>query len=92
MSYLDAWAQSHAVVKKPGHDHGASAALQFLPWLQDKLWGARLEKGAVTLRPVHFGPLTPHQGQVQGPDGPKDVSWNEDGSVLDAAEPVDSAI
>ncbi|MCG3146633.1 MAG: hypothetical protein PCFJNLEI_00066 [Verrucomicrobiae bacterium] len=66
--YFDAWAVSYAV--HPTHrdsDHACAQSLQYLPWVQAKLWGARLTEQGVEYHPVGFGPC---QAVLQTPDGP----------------------
>lgn len=82
--YVDAWAQSHAggwarnqarrKAKLRGNmrgagDHGVSATLQFIPWIQDHLWRATLQNNEVDLQPYTFGELTPKDAKIQTPDG-----------------------
>jgi hypothetical protein len=51
-SYLNAWAQSRGASVAIDSDYAASAALQFIPWLQMTLTGAHLDShGQVTADP-----------------------------------------
>ena len=79
-SYADAWAQARRE-QIGGTDHGVSAALQFLPWVQSHLWNATLEKDGITLRPLNFGSLTPKEATLKTPDGEKTLRWNDDGEL-----------
>ena len=78
--YADAWAQSRHE-KIGGADHSVAAALQFVPWVQSHLWNATLEKDGITLRPLHFGPLTPQDATLSTPDGEKTLRWNDESKV-----------
>jgi hypothetical protein len=66
--YFEAWAQSHAAAGAPSSDHPVSAALQFIPWLQAKLWQATLTEGGIKTSPVHFADA-PETGTLFTPDG-----------------------
>jgi hypothetical protein len=90
-SYADAWAESfepdlkgdtgpQAKRDKFG-DHGYSATQQFLPWVQARLWNARLTERGVEIQPLHIGPRTPREASLMTPGGRVTVRWNGDGSV-----------
>lgn len=66
--YFDAWAESR-VGAWDKLDHAASATLQFVPWVQDRLWNAQLADTAegFTAAPVDFGSRTPKAGRIMGP-------------------------
>jgi len=83
--YLDAWAESHRPLTAEGYDHCVSAALQFLPWVQAKLWQARLSEDGMSIRPFHFGTRTPNEARIQTPEGAVTVRWGPEG-VLQAPE------
>ena len=72
--YLDAWAESYSIAPLERTDHSVSAALQFIPWLQAKLWNARPSLGGIETAPFSFGERTPRSGTVLTPDGLKAVS------------------
>jgi hypothetical protein len=87
--FLQAWAESFQAERatfRPERmgDHVCAQALQFLPWLQDRLWNARLCPDGIAARPIWFGDATPRHGAVQTPDGPLAVAWSEKGSCADA--------
>ncbi|MBE6929715.1 MAG: hypothetical protein E7463_05485 [Ruminococcaceae bacterium] len=74
--YFDAWAESsklyHDVRKHCTSDHDAIQILQFIPWTQNTLVGARIaENGRVEYKPWNFGPRTPKTATVFTPDGPQ---------------------
>jgi hypothetical protein len=87
--YLDAWAESYQPVKGTEYDHAFSAALQFLPWVQAKLWQPRLSEEGIQIRPFRFGPRTPREARIQTPDGEVTVKWNQQGSI-EAPETVEA--
>jgi len=64
-----------------------ASTLYFLPWLQAKLWNARLTEDGVRVRPVFLGPLTPRTGTILTPDGPVEYSWTEDGKLAPPPQP-----
>jgi hypothetical protein len=66
--YFEAWAQSYAAHPAPQNDHGVSAALQFLPWVQAQLWQATLTENGVETHPAHF-PGAPESGIIFAPGG-----------------------
>lgn len=75
-AYFDAWVQNRTGRVERG-DHGVSAALQFVPWVQAKLWGATLsESGAgnpIHVCPLDFGERTPRRGCAMTPDGMREL-------------------
>ncbi|MEN6545601.1 MAG: hypothetical protein ABFE07_06125 [Armatimonadia bacterium] len=79
--YLDAWAESWAANRDGSGDHGVATSAHPLPWLQAKLWGARLQQDGVQLHPVHFGPRTEPEARLLTPEGPVAVRW-ENGKVV----------
>jgi hypothetical protein len=79
--YLDAWAESHRPLAETEYDHAVSAVLQFLPWVQTKLWQSRLSETGIQIRPFHFGPRTPLEARIQTPDGDVTVRWNQEEEV-----------
>lgn len=77
-AYLDAWAESFAATDRPPNDHSIAAALQFLPWLQMRLWNARMTPDGIQTSPVVFGNLTPRSAVIHTPDGHLSVYHGED--------------
>jgi len=75
-AYLEAWAESFAATHREPNDHSIGSALQFLPWLQARLWNARLTEQGVRIAPYDFGPLTPLTGLIHSPEGllPSEIS------------------
>ena len=77
-SYLDAWAESYsgAYDEKPKitGDHAAVQIFQYIPWLQAKLWNARLTKDGVVIDPIYFGEMTPTTALIMAPDRAIEVS------------------
>lgn len=84
-AYYEAWAISHALEPGGYTDHKANATLQFLPWVQAKLWNAEITPDGLQLRPHHYGPSTPENAEILGPDGAIPVNW-ADGRVQVPAE------
>jgi hypothetical protein len=66
--YFAAWAQSYAAHPAPRSDHGVSAALQFLPWVQAKLWQAQLTANGIETSPARFAGA-PHSAKILAPEG-----------------------
>jgi hypothetical protein len=79
--YLDVWAASRTDLTPEAHDHGLSAALQFLPWIQAKLWQAKLTRTGIEVRPLHFGADTPREARILSPHGAVKVKWTKQGSL-----------
>ncbi len=75
--YLDAWAESYGPNPGAGGDHGVVTSGHPIPWLQAKLWNARLTEAGVTTDPFTFGPRTEPEATVLAPDGPLPVKWEE---------------
>lgn len=75
-AYLDAWAESFQGEYRL-NDHCVAAALQFIPWVQAKLWNARLGNEGLTVNPMHFGPRMPDEGCIATPWGEIEYSWRE---------------
>ena len=71
--YLDAWAESYAANPGASGDHGVATSAHPIPWLQAKLWNARLTEQGVTMEPFGFGPRTETEATVLTPDGPMPV-------------------
>ena len=71
--YLDAWAESYEANKGGAGDHGVATSCHPIPWLQAKLWNARLTPDGVTWQPFLFGPRTEPEATILTPDGPLDV-------------------
>ncbi len=71
--YLNAWAESYRT-SKIYWDHTVSSSMQFIPWLQARLWGAKLDCDEVKVSPVSFGPLTLETAIIMAPAGKMSVS------------------
>lgn len=54
---------------------GGVATLTFLPWLQDRLWGATLTEQGVEVHPACFSERMPKEGTIATPDGPLTLTW-----------------
>jgi hypothetical protein len=68
-SYTTAWAESRATKRGERGDHYISSVLQFIPWVQDHLWRAKLTEDGISTDPTDFGPLTPNTAIIQTPTG-----------------------
>lgn len=80
--YLDAWAESFEGRGQTGGDHGTSASLQFLPWVQAHLWQARLGAGAqLSVLATHFGERTFPGATLHAPDGARQLAWRPERHV-----------
>jgi hypothetical protein len=80
--YFEAWDESYrGAAAQMASDHTACTALQFLPWLQAKLWQASVTDDGISAQPVWLGKRTPAAGVVLGPDGPIALQWSEDGRI-----------
>lgn len=85
--YLDAWAESFAGVDHAGGDHGASASLQFLPWIQSALWRTTLDvDGGLNVCATRFGPRTFTSAEVHTPGGPHKLAWQKNGQITAESE------
>lgn len=71
--YLDAWSESYGASPGASGDHGVVTSAHPIPWLQAKLWNARLTADGVTTEPFHFGPRTEPEATILTPDGPSAV-------------------
>lgn len=67
--YFDAWAESYSLNTTLFMDHAVNATLQFIPWVQAKLWNARLTPDSFTVEPLDFGARTPGSADIMTPDG-----------------------
>lgn len=71
--YLDAWAESYAASPGASGDHGVVTSAHPIPWLQAKLWNARLTEDGVAVAPFTFGPRMEPEATILTPDGPMAV-------------------
>jgi len=80
--YFEAWLESYRgrFERHPiSGDHACAQALQFVPWVQAKLWQARLSEKGLEAAPIWLGEATPREGRISTPDGPVTVRWSEPG-------------
>lgn len=78
--YFDAFAQSY-IGHGPNRTAGyweCTATLYFLPWLQAKLWNARLVDEGIEVQPIHLGPRTPDTARIFAPGGAVELSMTGD--------------
>jgi len=80
-AFFDAWAEVYeAGPEARDNDHTVAQSLQYIPWVQDRLWNARIVDGEVAVEPVFLGSRTPVEGVVQTPGGELELAWKPDGS------------
>lgn len=74
-AYYDLWAKTGKVYygdhKTVNSDHSTIEIQQFIPWVQDKMVGARFVGGKVECKPYDFGPLSTKTAIIHTPDGDK---------------------
>lgn len=76
-SYFDAWAESfNAGRERRGGDHSCAQSLQYLPWVQAKLWNARLTSRGIRVQPQYLGARTPRRGAIHTPAGTISLNWS----------------
>lgn len=75
--YYDAFAESHVGSGDTmvGGYYSCAASFNYLPWMQARLWNARLTESGVELSPQHWGPRTPDKARIMTPKGWLDVTW-----------------
>ena len=76
-SHFDAFMESYEAktsIRRASYWEGVAIFL-YLPWLQDRLWNARLTKEGVVVDPVYLGERTPRTGSIATPDGPIPLTW-----------------
>jgi hypothetical protein len=73
-AYLEAWAESRRGVGRLQDDHPIGAALQFVPWVEERLVGAKLGSGGeVVVEPHVYAGGVIKRVRVEGPLGVKEV-------------------
>ena len=77
--YMESY-QGYGAARQGSYWDGPSLFL-FLPWLQARLWNARLTPDGVEVHPAYFGPRTPVAGIIQTPDGPLTLTWKAPGEL-----------
>lgn len=86
-AYYDAWHESFVGTGGGvGDDHAFAQALQFVPWVEARLWNATLSLDGIRAEPVWFGERTPRQATLLTPDGPVLGAWDETGSTCRAED------
>jgi hypothetical protein len=51
--------------------------MQYIPWLQAKLWNAEITETGITCQPVHLGNRTPETAVILAPEGPVKMVWDK---------------
>jgi hypothetical protein len=75
--YLEAWEESYRGNQgKVGGDYEVAPVLQFIPWLQAKLWQVTVDEKGLVAHPVWFGSKTPESGIVSTPFGRVELRWS----------------
>ncbi|MCK5804565.1 MAG: hypothetical protein KAI66_17140 [Lentisphaeria bacterium] len=86
-SYYNAWHESFVGVGSTVRDdHAHAQSLQFVPWVEARLWNAVLSETGVRAEPVWFGARTPRRATLHTPDGMISCTWNEQGSSCTAED------
>jgi len=86
-SYYDAWHESFSGAGGGVRDdHAFAQTLQFVPWVEARLWNAAVAGTGVRAEPTWLGERTPRQATVQTPDGPVSCSWDEGGATCRAED------
>ncbi len=81
--YFEAWEESYqATFGKGAGDHRCAQVLQYIPWLQAKLFRARITDEGVCAEPVWLGDRTPREAAVFTPEGPVSAVWTETGECV----------
>jgi hypothetical protein len=81
-AYFDAYVESYdGRGESRTWDHDAAETIQFVPWLQARLWNARLTPEGLLVQPLDLGPRTPPAGTIMTPQGRLDLSWSAQGDV-----------
>lgn len=82
-AYFDAYVESYdGRGESRTWDHDAAETIQFVPWLQARLWNARLTEDGLLVQPLNLGPRTPRAGTVMTPGGRLELSWSSQGEVV----------
>ena len=77
-AFFDAWAEVYATAPEArSSDHAVAQSLQYVTWVQDRLWNARLEEGRIVVAPVFMGERTPNTGAIRTPEGDLELRWEE---------------
>jgi|GEM_PF-563544 len=81
--YFDAFAQSYGDTGKARQAEycAGTGTLIYLPWLQARLWNARVTSRGIEVNAVYLGERTPKTGRIITPDGPKDFTWTAPGKL-----------
>ncbi len=83
--YLDAWAGSSVAKSDRSGDHGVSATLQFLPWIQAQLWRTTIgTDGELCVRATHFGAQTFPEARIHTPTGTITLAWDSQKHIAPA--------
>ena len=90
--FFDAWVETYDTGPTArGSDHAVAQSLQYVTWVQDRLWNATLDAdGDVIAEPVWLGPRTPSSGTVMTPAGEVFVRWEGDAVRSEGPVPIDS--
>lgn len=80
--YFEAWEETRATSKFENGDHSTAATLQFMPWVQAKLWNARLTENGVSIAPVGFGARIDPEARISTAEG-----WKPARSLIGSTAP-----
>jgi hypothetical protein len=83
-AYFDAFMESFNAKSERERrgDHAVAQSLQFLPWLQARLWRVELGAKGLTMAPAHYGERTPASGSLLTPEGEVTLRWTATGKLV----------
>lgn len=61
--------------------YSCASTFNYIPWLQARLWNARLTADGVQITPRHWGTRTPTEARVMTPTGDVRVAWTGNNEI-----------
>ena len=88
--YFDAFAESYESngTQTISGYYSCASTFNYIPWLQARLWNARLTADGVRIAPRRWGPRTPYEARVMTPAGDVRLAWTGDGEVSATGAPA----
>jgi len=82
-AYMAAWEESFRATTlkenaRQTGDHSAAQNVQYIPWIQARLWNATLTANGIDLQPVRPGDKS-GKATIMTPKGPVAVAWDKNG-------------